>query len=231
MLQLPRSLIVDERDFYSRSSFPNFEFTGDVLQKVESLNTIMLSLSSSFRMLDVDIPLLPCVGFPRVLPAAKRSFSLGFSGRFGEGIGTTIILEAQKHSTHWRRLSKLFQGKACIDREIDSSKFRSIPSQSDYLLCPRGHGIWTYRFMESIHSGAIPVLIADDYRLPYEHAIDWDSIVLRIPEDKIENMPDIIMKDQERLYSRKDALTRTQKQLCHCAWLKFLVNSIEDRRW
>lgn len=53
----------------------------------------------------------------------------------------------------------------------------------NYSLCPRGGGLSSYRFFESLMACAVPVLFADKYTLPFQDRIDWGEIICRIPED------------------------------------------------
>lgn len=47
--------------------------------------------------------------------------------------------------------------------------------ESDYVLCVRGHGNYSYRFYEALCLGRIPVFVDTDCVLPYDFAIDWAS--------------------------------------------------------
>jgi hypothetical protein len=49
-------------------------------------------------------------------------------------------------------------------------------------LSPRGHGLSSYRFFESIYFNTIPVLFADDVKLPYTEIIDYSKISIKIDE-------------------------------------------------
>jgi len=53
---------------------------------------------------------------------------------------------------------------------------------TDYMLVPAGHGRWSYRLLEAMSGGVIPVVMADGLSLPFEQIIDWDKVVLRQPE-------------------------------------------------
>ena len=44
---------------------------------------------------------------------------------------------------------------------------------SSYGLVLHGHGRWSYRLMEVLNGEAVPVLLADGWRLPLEEIINW----------------------------------------------------------
>jgi hypothetical protein len=53
--------------------------------------------------------------------------------------------------------------------------------ETDYSLCVRGAGNWSYRFFETLAAGRIPVLIDTDSVLPGEGSIPWERHLCRIP--------------------------------------------------
>lgn len=57
--------------------------------------------------------------------------------------------------------------------------------ESDYVLCPRGFGNFSYRLYESLACGRIPVLIDTDCVLPFDSLIDWDAYCIRVPEREV----------------------------------------------
>lgn len=76
--------------------------------------------------------------------------------------------------------------------ESDSDKERTVKYNqllldSRYTLCPSGSGPNSIRFWESLAVGSIPVLLADTLELP-SHEL-WDKAIVRIPENKLEELP------------------------------------------
>ena len=58
-------------------------------------------------------------------------------------------------------------------------------SECVFSLCPLGGGGgggFSYRFFECFHLNTIPVLMVDKITYPYEDKIDWDDIIVRLPE-------------------------------------------------
>lgn len=65
---------------------------------------------------------------------------------------------------------------------LNFDDYRLKLSQSYFSLSPRGHGLSSYRFFESIYFNTIPVLFADDVKLPYTEIIDYTKISIKIDE-------------------------------------------------
>jgi len=63
---------------------------------------------------------------------------------------------------------------------------------SDFVLAPKGDGNYSNRFLKTLCMGRIPVLPDTDTVLPLEDSIDYDSIIVRIPMDKIKDTPTLV---------------------------------------
>ena len=85
-----------------------------------------------------------------------------------------------------------------IPAELDSdsvTSYNTILSDSVFSLCPAGAGANTLRLWESLAVGAIPVLCGPQPVLPSGGnlpVIDWERIVVRIPDEQITNLPSIL---------------------------------------
>ena len=53
------------------------------------------------------------------------------------------------------------------------------------VCCPRGAGLNSIRFFETLAMARIPILISDDAVLPLEDQIDYATLILRLPEVRI----------------------------------------------
>lgn len=63
-----------------------------------------------------------------------------------------------------------------------------IFDRSIFTLCPAGFGRWTFRWIEALLAGSIPVIISDGYMLPYSDSIDWNNYLIIVLE---KDLPDI----------------------------------------
>ena len=66
--------------------------------------------------------------------------------------------------------------------------YKSILSQSIFSLCPRGTGPSTIRIWDSLAMGSIPVIIADDLKLPLNDRVAWGDIIYRVKEGELSNI-------------------------------------------
>ena len=83
----------------------------------------------------------------------------------------------------------------------EKSKFyKDVLTRSHFSLCPSGSGPSSIRFLESLASGAIPVLLADNMMLPEFKGINWDNCIIKVPEkdyNKLRKILNAITPEEE----------------------------------
>lgn len=70
-------------------------------------------------------------------------------------------------------------------KEKEEAEYKDIMQRSRFSLCPRGSSPSSVRFWESLHAGAIPILISDNWCLP---DWDWYNTIVKIKESDFELM-------------------------------------------
>jgi hypothetical protein len=114
--------------------------------------------------------------------------------------------------------------------EVDQARaYHEHLLSNTYILCPRGHENWSFRFYEALAYGKVPVLIDSDMLLP--PGVDWDALCVRVPYGQIDQLEAFIRQDYDRktaadfIRRQADALT-TMQRLQHDSWLTDLVSDI-----
>lgn len=79
----------------------------------------------------------------------------------------------------WRRYSG--RRRFFVKRERAEGYLSEI-ARSVFCLCPLGWAPWSPRIVESVALGCVPVIIADDIRLPFPDAVPWRDISLTVAE-------------------------------------------------
>ncbi len=90
---------------------------------------------------------------------------------------------------------------------------------SDYILCTRGGGNFSYRLYETLSCGRIPVLINTDCEMPFERWIDWKRYCVWIEEDDLPNIGKRIREFHDRLSDQQFQELQLQ---CRNLWLNWL---------
>ena len=102
------------------------------------------------------------------------------------------------------------------------SDYNRLLCDSIFALCPAGAGPNSLRLWEALATGAIPVLLGPQPALPTGGTlppIDWDDIVLRVPDPAIPDLPGLLRAlpvDELRRRQRQgmQAYRLVQSQCC-----------------
>jgi Exostosin family len=98
-------------------------------------------------------------------------------------------------------------------------KFVTNMLDSDYVLCTRGGGNFSYRFYETLSCGRIPVFINTDCALPFERWIDWKKFCIWVEEDDLPYLGDRICEFHNRLTPQQFQELQLN---CRKLWLEWL---------
>lgn len=71
---------------------------------------------------------------------------------------------------------------------------------SKYCICPMGYEVNSPRIVEAIYYECVPVIIADNFVLPFEEVLDWSAFSVVVAEKDIPNLKDIILRIPQAQY-------------------------------
>jgi len=81
----------------------------------------------------------------------------------------------------------------------DEYSYLNLLFRSRFSLLPRGNGsALSYRHLEAMNVGSIPVIISDNYVLPFSELIDWNSCSIRVKENELDNLLEIVKSNLDR---------------------------------
>eukprot|EP01012_Entosiphon_sulcatum_P022908 TRINITY_DN27888_c0_g1_i1.p1 TRINITY_DN27888_c0_g1~~TRINITY_DN27888_c0_g1_i1.p1 ORF type:complete len:829 (+),score=166.57 TRINITY_DN27888_c0_g1_i1:113-2599(+) len=64
--------------------------------------------------------------------------------------------------------------------------YTELMCASAFALVPRGRRLGTFRLLEVMSAGAVPVLFADDLVLPFDDMLPWAHVVITVPEANVD---------------------------------------------
>jgi len=150
------------------------------------------ALEDGYRGVPLPTPRFPGPRYP-VQAACASDTIVAFRGR-----DTHVVrpfLSASKETRHTimticRDAYDIgeFRPKLCED--ADDGVPCCVPDNADFPysellrnatfgLVPRGHSRFSYRFLEVLDHGAVPVVVSDGWRLPFDDIIDWAGAAFR----------------------------------------------------
>lgn len=91
---------------------------------------------------------------------------------------------------------------------------------STFCLVPRGRRLGSFRFIETLQSGCVPVVLANEWKLPFSEIIDWSEAAVTLDERLLMQVPEILRTIPE---ARVHAL----KQQTQVLWNRYF-RSIEE---
>lgn len=74
--------------------------------------------------------------------------------------------------------------------------YRSTTLRSKFVLCPRGNGTSSIRLYETLGSGRVPVILADEWLEP--EGPDWNAFSVRLPESEANRVATHIERLEDR---------------------------------
>ena len=78
-------------------------------------------------------------------------------------------------------------------REIKTG-YHEMLARSVFTLCPAGYGRWSFRMIEALLNGSIPVILSDGYVLPFSDAIDWKKYCCVVEESHLFQVAEFLAK-------------------------------------
>ncbi|XP_053209771.1 exostosin-1-like [Panonychus citri] len=122
-----------------------------------------------------------------------------------------LIYTTCKHGKKWKDA----KDERCTkdNRDYDKYDYLSLMANSTFCLVPRGRRLGSFRFLEALAFGCIPVLLSNNWVKPFEDVIDWSEAVVEGDERSLLQLPEIMRsydwKKIEKMASRSKSLYDT----------------------
>jgi hypothetical protein len=177
----------------------------------KSASLVSLSASTDLLLPDLDMGMPP----PAVKPISLTEDERRDIQKCDESNRTILLSFAGNFRCQARLdLSKLHNGQDTIILHKQGKEGKQVPysqhmRQSLFAAVPRGDNLFSYRLTEAMSAGAIPVIYADDWVLPFRpNVVDWNRTVVIIPEAHANHTRSYLNKitKTERCELRRQAL-------------------------
>lgn len=169
----------------------------------------LASWERSLNPRTVSMPALPIVAGDND-PARQRFLLASFRGVVSHPCrdalaklddGRRILCQMVEQGNH--------AGRVDAEKGLGDINYQTLMSLSDFAFVPRGDALFSYRLLEALSFGAIPVVLSDGWVLPFDRTVDWHDIGLPYPENRIARLPEVLDTfDARRRDRMRQALTR-----------------------
>lgn len=164
---------------------------------------------------DISIPPLRDYNFAKYLPRpSTRAIFAYFRGTFSEDLrySNGIRQRLQKYGTD--------DPAHYFIRAGHSDFYWHELVNARYAICPAGWSHWSPRLFDAIVAGAIPVIIADEWRPAFDGVfMKYGDFAVRVPEKDIERLTEVLMEIPPE---REAKMRANLAQIAH----RFVYNSI-----
>jgi exostosin family protein len=152
------------------------QYDDGILNDLSHLDIRVFSMSGK----PIDYP-LPLICMPHAFAfSEQKDLLMSFVGRITHPVRQQLIDLYGKRANCYLHASHHSLQQYC-----------QILARSTFALCPRGHGPSSFRIMEAVQYGAIPVYISDDFVLG--HNVGFPGILIHTENtEALENLPTIL---------------------------------------
>ncbi|BBN06451.1 xylogalacturonan beta-1,3-xylosyltransferase [Marchantia polymorpha subsp. ruderalis] len=141
---------------------------------------------------------------------SKRAFLAFFAGQMHGHVRPVLI-------QHWKDKDSSMRIYEEIPRNISRRmNYVQHMKNSKYCICPAGFEVNSPRIVEAIYYDCVPVIIADNFVLPFSDVLNWDAFSLTLPESEIPNLKTHLLNIPEKSY--RSMQRRLSKIRQHFLW-------------
>lgn len=207
-----------------------------IIKAVSNIKVIFTPHAQVKEVIDgIAIEPFPLVAANGAPPAQKKDIYVSFIGSISHPLRKKIFKIKLPANCILKKRDMWHYYADKETQEVEMKEYKDVLSRSRFSLCPRGTGVSSLRFWESLQAGAIPILMSDKVALP--KGVDWDACIIRVAERDIMKIPQIlstISPSQEKIM-RENCLQAYKlcsgENLVRCIRLYYgeLIHSVDKK--
>ncbi|XP_003601437.3 probable glycosyltransferase At3g07620 [Medicago truncatula] len=125
-------------------------------------------------------------------PTWNRTILAFFAGQMNGRIRPVLF-------QHWKNKDK---DVLVYEKLPEKISYHETMKMSKYCICPSGWEVASPRIVEAIYAECVPILISQQYVLPFSDVLNWDSFSVQIEVSEIPKLKEILLGISEEKYMR-----------------------------
>jgi len=163
---------------------------------------------------------LPHLGLPKILDHAPRPFLAFFAGQMHGPVRPVLV-------KFWTGKDPLMRIYEVLPKSVAMNmSYTQHMQSSKFCLCVKGFEVNSPRLVESILNGCVPVIISDNFVLPFSNVLDWNKFSITVLEKDIPNLKKILSAVPNATYHAMQGRLKHVRR--HFVWLDPLSNALEN---
>jgi len=140
----------------------------------------------------ISMPALPMVS--EAAGGGTRDILASFQGADSHPVRRVLAEFADRpgFAVHLVDPRERHMGKIDILAGRTDPDYQELLDRSVFAFVPRGDALFSYRLLEVMARGAIPVVLSDGWVLPFDRLIDWERVALRFHHDAVREIPALL---------------------------------------
>ncbi|KAJ7298816.1 hypothetical protein O6H91_Y396000 [Diphasiastrum complanatum] len=165
-------------------------------------------------------------------PGPKKRPILAFFAGQMHGRVRPLLIE------HWKDKDPDMKIYEVIPPEVASKmSYVQHMKSSKYCICAMGYEVNSPRIVEAIYYDCVPVIIADNFVLPFSDVLNWDAFSLSLPEKDIPKLKQFLLNISDQKYQTMQKRLKIVRK--HFTWheqvvrydvFHMILHSVWDRR-
>lgn len=104
-------------------------------------------------------------------------------------------------------------------------QYEQLLAQSVFAFVPRGDALFSYRLLEVMSFGCLPIILSDGWVLPFDRTLPWDDFAIRVHTEAIQHLPGVLaLLMPEEIAARQSKMNAAYRS--HLADLGKLVTTM-----